>query len=138
MIDLSVFCFLTSSGENDKLNQYVQQYVCSLATRSGYSWSLWHSCLFFFFFSPPHFVFRTYTCGLKQLDFKAPTLCGQLLPPAQGCHKHFHHQVDNKPPSRGLLSGGSLYPLCQATIQQLRKIWLLYTLHLFFFRLLPK
>lgn len=54
--------------ENCKLNQYVQQNVCSFATDSGYSWDSRCSCRFYL-----HFSFRTdmETSGLKSYDFKS-------------------------------------------------------------------
>lgn len=82
------------------------------------------------FFSPLHFVFRTDTWEVEDWNSKTsklPLCVGNIFHWRQNVTSTFIIGLDNKPPSRGLLfSGSSLYPLWQATVQQLGKIWLFY------------
>lgn len=132
--DLSAFWFFNKQWENYKLNQYVHSLPVHLLLAQPLPRDTGTAAVF----SPLHFVFRTDTWELEDWNSKT-----SKLPLCVGIIFHWHQNVistfiiwlDNKPPSRGLLlSGTSLYPLWQTTIQQLGKIWLFYRYVSFFFQ----
>lgn len=132
--DLSAFWFFNKQWENYKPNQYVHSLPVHLLLAQPLPRDTGTAAVF----SPLHFVFRTDTWELEDWNSKT-----SKLPLCVGIIFHWHQNVtstfiiwlDNKPPSRGLLlSGSSLYPLWQTTIQQLGKIWLFYRYISFFFQ----